>query len=54
MLVLITVIAIKEPKKYDPLSPKKIVALGKLYLINSIIIIMVNSIKKAKSLFSEK
>ena len=34
MLVLITDIAIKAPKKYEPPSPRKIDALGKLYFRN--------------------
>ena len=34
MLVLIIDIAIKVPKKYEPPSPRKIVALGKLYFRN--------------------
>ena len=34
MLVFITEIAIKVPRKYEPLSPRKRVALGKLYLRN--------------------
>ena len=54
MLVLTTDIAIKAPKKYDPLSPRKIFALGKLNLrkINNIIILKNN--KLAKLLFSFK
>ena len=30
LLVIITFKATREPTKYDPLSPKKILALGKL------------------------
>ena len=54
MLVLITDIAIRAPKKYEPPSPRKIVALGKLYLRNRVIIKIIHNIKKAKSLFSLK
>ena len=44
MLVLITDIAIRAPKKYEPPSPRKIFALGKLNLrkINNIIILKNN------------
>ena len=51
MLVLITDIAIKAPKKYEPPSPRKIEALGKLYFRNIINIKMKHNIKKAKSIF---
>ena len=54
MLVLITDIAIKAPKKYEPPSPRKIEALGKLYFRNVINIKIKHNIKKAKSLFSFK
>ena len=54
MLVLITDIAVKAPKKYAPPSPRKIVALGKLYFRNTAIIKIIHNIKKAKSLFSLK
>ena len=54
MLVLITDIAIRAPKKYEPPSPRKIVALGKLYLRNMVIIKIIYNIKKAKSLFPLK
>ena len=53
-LVFITDIAIKVPKKYEPLSPRKIVAFGKLYLRNTITIKIPLNIKKAKSLFPLK
>ena len=45
----ITDIAINVPKKYEPLSPRKIEALGKLYLKNINKIKIPLSIKKAKS-----
>ena len=54
MLVFITDIAIKVPKKYEPLSPRKRVALGKLYLRNTAIIKIMQNRKKAKSLFPLK
>ena len=54
MLVLITDIAIRAPKKYEPLSPRKIVALGKLYLRNTIINKTPQNIKRDKSIFSLK
>ena len=54
MLVLITDIAVIAPKKYEPPSPRKIVALGKLYLRNTVIIKIIYNIKKAKSLFPLK
>ena len=50
-LVFITDIAIKIPKKYEPLSPRKIVAYGKLYIRKVIIIKIPQNIKKAKSVF---
>ena len=46
--------AIRAPKKYEPPSPRKIVALGKLYLRNTVIIKIIHNIKKAKSSFSLK
>ncbi len=49
ILVFITDIAINVPKKYEPLSPRKIEALGKLYLKNINKIKIPLSIKKAKS-----
>ena len=54
MLVFIADIAVKAPKKYEPLSPRKKVALGKLYLRNIVIIKIPQNIKKAKSLFPLK
>ena len=48
MLVLITDIAIKDPKKYEPLSPRKMFALGKLNLRNVVTIITPRNIKKPK------
>ena len=54
MLVFITDIAIKVPKKYEPLSPRKRVALGKLYLRNTNIIKISQNIKKAKLSFPLK
>ena len=54
MLVFITDTAMKVPKKYEPLSPRKIVALGKLKIRNAVIIRIPQNIKKAKSLFPLK
>ena len=54
MLVLIADIAIKVPKKYDPLSPRKTDALGKLNIRNVVTIKIPKSIKKAKSSFPLK
>ena len=54
ILVFITDIAIKAPKKYEPLSPRKIVALGKLYIRKIITIKIPQNIKEAKSLFPLK
>ena len=54
MLVLITDIAIKAPKKYEPPSPRKRVALGKLYIRKIITIRIPHNIKRAKSLFPLK
>ena len=54
MLVFIVDIAINAPKKYDPLSPRKWVAFGKLYLKNKLIIKIPQNIKNAKLLFSLK
>ena len=54
MIVFITDTAIKVPKKYEPLSPRKKVALGKLYLRNIVITKIAQNIKKAKSLFPLK
>ena len=53
-LVFITVIAIKAPKKYEPPSPRKWVAFGKLYLRNVNIIKIPQNIKRAKSLLPLK
>ena len=47
MLVLITDTAIKAPIKYEPLSPKKILAFGKLYLTKTAIIKIPLSKKKS-------
>ena len=44
MLVLIADIAIKVPKKYDPLSPRKTDALGKLNIRNVVTIKIPKSI----------
>ena len=49
MLVFIIEIAINAPKKYEPLSPRKIEAFGKLYFKNANKIKIPLSIKKAKS-----
>ena len=54
MLVFIIDTAMKEPMKYEPPSPRNILALGKLFLINTTIINIPQNIKKAKSLFSPK
>ena len=54
MLVFIADIETKAPKKYAPLSPRKILGFGKLYLRNIIIIIIAQSSKKAKSWFPVK
>ena len=54
MLVFITEMAIKTPKKYAPLSPRNTLAFGKLYLRNVAKIIIKENIKKAKSLFPSK
>ena len=54
ILVFITDIAIKVPKKYEPLSPRKRVALGKLYIRKIITIRIPHNIKRAKSLFPLK
>ena len=51
VLVFIIDIAINAPKKYEPLSPRKIEALGKLYFRNMVNIKIKHNIKKAKSLF---
>ena len=51
MLVLIVDIAIKAPKRYEPLSPRKTFAFGKLYLRNIIKIKIPKNNKLAKSLF---
>ena len=48
-LVFITDIAIKIPKKYAPLSPRKIVAFGKLYIRKVIIIKIPQNPKQAQS-----
>ena len=53
-MVFIIDIAVKVPKKYEPLSPRKTVAFGKLYLRNIVIINIPENIKKAKSLFPLK
>ena len=50
ILVFITDTAIKAPKKYEPLSPRKKVAFGKLYLRKTVIIKIPQNIKRAKSL----
>ena len=50
MLVFITDTAMKVPIKYDPLSPRNILDVGKLYFRNVITIKNTLSIKKAKSL----
>ena len=49
ILVFIVDTAIKVPKRYEPLSPRNIVAFGKLYLRNIIKINTTNNIKNAKS-----
>ena len=54
MLVLIADIATKAPKRYEPPSPRKIFAFGKLYLRNIIKIKIPKNNKLAKSLFSFK
>ena len=54
MLVLTAETAINIPKKYEPLSPRKSLALGKLYIKNTIIVKITQNIKKAKSLFPLK
>ena len=54
MLVLTTDIATKAPKRYEPPSPRKIFAFGKLYLRNIIKINIPKNNKLAKSLFSFK
>ena len=51
ILVLIADTAINTPKMYDPPSPRKTFAFGKLYLRNIIIINIMQIIKKAKSKF---
>ena len=51
MLVFIVDKAINAPKKYEPPSPKKILAFGKLYLININNIIICKNNKYARTLF---
>ena len=52
MLVFIIDIAMNAPKKYEPPSPRKIVAFGKLYFKNTDTIKIPQNINNAKSLFS--
>ena len=52
MLVFIIDIAIKAPKKYEPPSPRKIFAFGKLNIRKLINTNITKNSKKAKSLFS--
>ena len=54
ILVSITDIAIKVPKKYEPPSPRKIFAFGKLNLRNIANIIISKNKKLAKLLFPFK
>ena len=54
MLVCITDTAIKVPKKYEPPSPRKTFAFGKLNLRNITNITIVKNKKIARSLFPFK
>ena len=54
MLVLIVVKAINAPKKYEPPSPRKIFAFGKLNLRNITNVKITKNNKWAKSLFPFK
>ena len=51
ILVSIADIAIKLPKKYDPLSPRKIFAFGKLNIKNKINATIIKKRKFAKLSF---